>query len=138
MLFLTIKEIKEYLNQAFTIQKIINAKKARIVYLKDMQNILGMSFLQDDVKQGEIEADIIKEMSDSIKICKNEIIRLFSLQNEIQDIIESVKDDNCRFLLFERYVLLKDWKQIREDNHYSEKHVFKIHKKALKLLEKIL
>ena len=123
----------------------INAKKAHIEYLKDMQDIFGMSYFKDETENDTEDTDDIDNTDntdnidniDDIEQLKKDIARLYFLQKEIQSVIELVEDDDCRLILFERYVLLKKWKDISEDTHYSEKHPYKIHRKALNILSNI-
>ena len=146
MLGCDVLTIKEYLKQALTMKQLINAKKSLIEQTKDKLSILGLSSLQDNIEQDNAEKDneVIaakKEISDDIKELKTEVIRLYAMQKEMQAFIELIKDDDCRLLLFERYVLLEDWKDIMKKEyyrHYSEKHIFKIHKKGVRHLLRIM
>ena len=127
--------LRQYLKQAFTIQKNINAEKSRIMYLKEMSVFLGMSFSHDGVKtkhKQDKTADIVVELEE----CKSEILRLLSLQREIKRLVNSMPCDKGRLILYEHYVLLKKWPQVAKATDYSESQVYKIHNEALKELEK--
>ena len=131
VIFLT---IKEYFEEVFDIQKIINQRKARIEDLRDTLGFFGVSFTKDGVKtktKTDKTADTVITIQDEIEECQNEISRLISLQKRLKTLIDSVKGHQGRYILYERYILLKEWEQIRKENHYSENHVFKIRRQAL-------
>ena len=76
-------------------------------------------------------------------VCKivdleNEINRsidaLVDLRREIMHVIDEVPSDECRMLLSMRYLGMKSWTEIAEAMCYSEKYVYEIHGKALKLV----
>ena len=132
--------VKEYLVQVFAIQKIINAKKTHIEYLKDMQGLFGTSFSKDGVKakrKVDKTADAVIKIEKAKEDCENELLRLFSLQEEIKTLIESGTHGKHRLILYEHYILLKKWEQVARDTNYSESQVYKIHGEALKQLENI-
>lgn len=53
---------------------------------------------------------------------------------EISSAICRVSDRSCRVLLIMRYLLGKSWQEIADEMHISERHVYRLRKKALKAL----
>jgi hypothetical protein len=125
---------KTFLSQAFTVQRLINAKESRIQDLRDKQERIGQMNTAAKVKtspksdwMGEITAKLVDLIAD----CQRDYQRLLSIQREIETVINTVERADYRLILFERYINLKPWDRIATDNGYGEKHVFKIHGRAL-------
>ena len=132
--------VKEYLKQAFTIDKLIRAKEKRIRDLRDRQESLGsaMSIVNVQTTPNKDRAtDITVDLLDLIAECELDIKKLPDTQREIKRLIDTVKRDDLRLILYERYINLKYWEDIAEDNNYHRDTVYKKHGKALKELEKV-
>ena len=131
--------VKEYLSQAFVLNKLINAKKSRIVNLRDKQYLLGGG-LSDVKVQTSTAQDALgyatAEVLDLINECEKDIIRLLDIQKEIEATIEILNLSDLKLILFERYVNLKRWEDIAADNNYSWDTVHRKHRRALVILEK--
>jgi type II secretory pathway component PulJ len=125
---------KEYLKQAFILNRLIKAKKSRIRELRDMMEYTGAA-LADVKVQASLKSDPMGDLAakllDSISDCQRDIARLLDLQCGIETIINAVERDEYRLVLYERYINLKNWDDVAADNGYSEKHVFKLHGQAL-------
>jgi len=132
--------VKEYLSQAFVLNKLVKAKKARIQHLSDMrESIAGGIQNGVKVKTGtklDPMGEVIAEILDTEEECHRDIIRLLSIQREIETTIEAVAHADHRLILYERYVNLKNWEVIAEDNNYSLKWVYVLHKRGLDAIER--
>ena len=53
---------------------------------------------------------------------------------EVSSAICRVSDRNCRILLVMRYLQGKSWQEVADEMHLSERHVYRLRKKALKEL----
>ena len=131
--------VREYLSQASLLGRMINAKKSRIENLREKQYFLGggvfdvkvqTSIAQDFV--GDATADVL----DLIDECQRDILRLLSIQRDIEETIETLERTDLRLILFERYVNLKCWEDIAADNNYSWNTVHTKHRTAIAALEK--
>ena len=75
------------------------------------------------------------------ELLRNALIRkqkkLFQHQNEIFSVIDEIEEDKYFLVLYERYILLKNWEEISHDNHYSLRHVYRLHGEALKKVSKL-
>ena len=130
--------IKEYLKQAFTIDKLIRAKEKRIQDLRDRQESLGSSMSIVNVQttfDKDRATDITVDLLDLIAECEVDIKKLLDIQREIKRLIDTVKRDDLRLILYERYINLKKWDNIAGDNDYSERWVHKLHGQALKSIK---
>ena len=117
-------------------QKRIDQLKEHIEYLTNIG--VGTTYTLDAVKaikKTDKIGDTVIEIQQAKEKCLDELKRLISLQEKLKSLIELAKDHTGRYILYERYILLKEWKQIQKENNYSENHIFKIHKKALEQIQ---
>ena len=131
---------KEYLSQAFPLQRLIKAKEARIQDLQDMKERTGRLITGIKVQKSpkhDSMGDLIATLVDLVEEYQQDCRRLLTLQEEIAAAVSTVKREDYHLVLFERYVNLKRWEDIAADNDYSEKHVYKLHSAALKAINLI-
>ena len=130
--------VRDYLKQAFTLQKLINAKKSRIQDLRDMQYWVGSTIpdvkVQTSPKPDRI-CNITAMLMDAEAECLKDIARLVEVQREIESLINSLERPAHRYILYERYVNLKCWDEIAEDSGYNLRHVYKLHGGALSKIQ---
>lgn len=146
---------KEYLNQAYKIGRRINIINDKIAKLRSQLEYKGISYDSPGSSRGSSSGD----MSDVIiKIAEYEernkalTDKLICRWLEIENVIENVQDDVQREVLERRYLLYQQWesglkwrtdeltgkrikvyiKGIAEDMGYSERQIYRIHRKALK------
>ena len=128
---------KEYLSQSFTLHRLIQAKETRIQELQDMKERIGQIItgvkVQTSPKRDSM-GDLVASLVDLIAEYQKDCLNLLTIQQEISAAIDTVKRDEYRLILFERYVNRKRWEDIAADNDYSEKHVYKLHTAALKMV----
>ncbi len=138
---------KEYLNQAYVIDRRINITLEKAAKLRE--SLYGRGQKIDDTGGGKSSGngDAIGET-----ICKvikyeekaNELIdQLVKMRLEIEKTIASVSDDVQREVLERRYLLYQDWeshydsktgeyiKGIGETMNYSDRQIYRIHGQAL-------
>lgn len=60
--------------------------------------------------------------------------KLYETKEEIYKEIDKIRDNRYFLILFERYIAMKTWEEIAEDNHFSRSHVLRLHGEALKRL----
>ena len=128
---------REYLSQTFTLNRLLKAKESRIQDLHDMKEQIGRMSTGIKVKSSQAKdpmGDVIATLLDLISEYEDDCRRLISVQEEIAALINTVRREDYRLILFERYVNMKTWEGIAADNYYSEKHVYKLHSAAIKLV----
>lgn len=80
--------------------------------------------------------------SDSLMDLEREIAaetaRLYALRREITAAIRRVPDSTCRILLRWRYIEGLSFEKLAQQMHYSERGVYKVHRRALCLLAKTI
>lgn len=132
---------KEYLKQAFYIDRRINDKLEQISCLRDLAtkatsiiNEMPGSATHDPHSMQEVIAKIIDDEEE----VNAAIEGLVDLKRDIRHTIEQVPDENEKMLLEQRYLSFKSWGRLAEDMNFSLRWVHIMHGRALKAVEKIL
>lgn len=132
---------KEYLKQAFHIDRRINDKLEQISSLRDLAtkatsiiNDMPGSATHDPHSMQEVIAKIIDDEEE----VNAAIEGLVDLKRDIRHTIEQVPDENEKMLLEQRYLSFKSWERLAEDMNFSLRWVHIMHGRALKAVEKIL
>ncbi len=126
---------KDYLSQAYRIDRRINAKLEQVMALRELAakatNTLSDMPRSDSPNLCRMESIIVKiiGLEDEINC---DIDRLIDLKREIRSIINAVKSPEHQTLLELRYLCFKTWEQIAVEMNYSVQHAFRIHEQALK------
>ena len=128
---------REYLNQAYRLDQRINSKLEQLSSLRLLAN-KATSTLSDvhvsgtrDVHQME---DVIGKITTFEAEIRGDLCELVDLKREIARVIDEVEDVDCRTLLELRYLCFKTWEQIAVEMHYCIDNVYKMHRKALRLV----
>lgn len=132
--------IKQYLKQAFTIDRLIKAKKIRIQYLRDQLEMLNSLNMNTKVQANGSKdrlGDTVAMLVDTIADVEKDIAKLVQLQRDMSDLIANVERGDLRLVLYERYINFKKWEDIAVDNNYSLDNIFKLHGRALQAIEKV-
>lgn len=131
---------KEYLNQFRRMQERIREMNLSIQRIEDQLDVKGMSY--DGMPGGGTEADRTAELVS--KMCDIKMQREVVKQSaqllcvEIENVIDKVRDYDESRLLYDRYVLGKDFETIAEDLHVSYRQATRIHGSALLSVGKIM
>ena len=125
-------EVKEYLEQAFWIDRNINLD---IELVKDMKSSLcGRSSLSEcghsSSKSNSTEKTLVK-IVDFEKRINDEIDMLINKKIEIESNINCLESWKHSEVLKRRYVMLMTWDEIAKSMNYSKQHVQRLHKSAL-------
>lgn len=129
--------LKEYLSQAFEVDKKMKTKARQIQKFRDMQMNISSKLVQDKVQTGSTP-DKFSKLSDNIMDLENNYIddmnKLIETQRKIKKVVDGVQNITYHLILEERYVNLKDWGEVADDNGYSERRVYELHGEALQEL----
>lgn len=125
---------KEYLNQAFWLDRRINSKLEQLSALNDIAT-RSTSVLQQDVvcrtRNVHAQEDVMVKIADMKTEVKADLDRLVDLKMEIMQVISAVQDPELQTLLELRYLCFKDWPEIAGKMHCCESNVYKVHSRAL-------
>ena len=128
---------KEYLSQARYLDLRINNKIRQVAMLHELatkctSTISDMPRNPSPRQSGM--ADTINKIIDLESEINRNIDHLVDLKREMTAVIRSVEDSQCQMVLEMRYICLRTWEQIAQDLNCGINNVFKLHKKALKLV----
>ena len=128
---------KEYLKQAYLLDKQIQVEIKELERLRNMRGVIqGCSYgekIGSDPNRN-VEAPFIKtiekiwELEEKIN---NQIVRLVSLQSEIDEAINQLSEPAERLLLKYRYLNAMEWTDIADALYVSYRTVHRIHASAL-------
>jgi DNA-directed RNA polymerase specialized sigma subunit len=125
---------KEYLSQAYRVDRMITSKLQQVQSLRELAT-RATSTLSDAPHGGSRNnhrmEDIIAKMIDLENEINSDIDRLVDLKRGIVSAIKAVPDPDHQILLELRYLCFRSWGEIAADMHYSKDYVFELHRKAL-------
>lgn len=127
---------KQYLQQAFKINELINSKIEELKELRILSTSLpGTDFTQERVQKTKShDAKFTKyviSMVDLEKKIDEEMADLMELKIEIREKINQVEDSKRRLVLQYRYINFMKWEEVAEKMSYSIKQLHRIHNDAL-------
>ncbi len=122
---------KEFLMQAFELDRLVKSKKYQINLLKEQ--LINIKLIIGGAHQANRDSvDIlISLIADLENEYLQDVIRLLYLKTSIATAIEKIENPTQRLILNERYVHLKHWNDIAIDTNYSWNAVHKIHRTGL-------
>ena len=129
---------KEYLKQAFYLDKRINSKLEQVESLNALAT-KATSTLSDMPKSpnrgtSKLEDTIVK-IIDLQEEINRDIDKLVDLKKEIVRTIKKIEDKELQVVLEKRYLCFESWEKIAVEMNYSIQHIFRLHSKALKSIE---
>ena len=129
---------KEYLNQARTLDMLINAKQSELYKLKLMATSISSPQISEKVQSGGENnvMKIIDKIVDMQNEINTEIDKLINLKMEIREKIELLPNDVERLILIKRYINNESWNEIISSINYTDRQVYNIHGNALKHFSK--
>lgn len=132
---------REYLDQAYKLDQRISSKLEQISVLNDLAQkttgvITGMPHSPNH--GGSRVSDAVDRIVDLQNEIQRDVAELVDIKRGIMHVIKAVDDVDCRLLLEMRYLCYRSWEQIAVDMGYCIDNVFRVHRKALRLVEEVL
>lgn len=126
---------KEYLNQAYFIDKQIKSKLKKAEMLRASLYGKGVSYENTGSSSPNSSGDslgrAVAKVVDYEREADMMIDKLIELRLEIESAISELSDDAERTLLEKRYLFFESWEQIAIDMNYSISMIYHINRKAL-------
>lgn len=128
---------KEYLKRYRTLNAYIDCKLEEVAQLRELSTRISPTAMFDrngnvSDKVGRTAAKIV----DLEREIDREVDELVHVRSEIEEVISSVDDADCRLLLAMRYINGYSWRRIAAKMNYSVDNVIGyIHRKALHEVE---
>jgi len=128
---------KEYLSQAWYLDKRITTKERQLDWLK-AHAVYVSPEISEMPKNPSRHRSPIEEAVVRIVDLENEInlgiAHLMQLKMEIGRTIRSINNMECETLLEMRYLTFKAWEDIASQLNYSRDYIYHLHRKALALV----
>lgn len=130
---------KEYLNQTYRIDQMINSKIEQIRSLKELSTKISsvLNDMPSSSKDVHSKENSIVKMLDMENELKADIEKMVKIKQDVAQTISEVKDKECRLLLEMRYLNFMSWVDISIAMNRSLRGIYYLHSQALKKVEKI-
>ncbi len=125
---------KEFLNQAYWLDRQINSKLEQLSGLQDLATKATGTMSGDVVSHSRNVhslQDVIAKIIDMQEEINTDIDRLVNLKQDIMHTIKSMKNPEQQTLLELRYLCFKSWENVAKDMGVSVRHVFRLHDEAI-------
>lgn len=132
---------KEYLRQAYWLDRRINSRLEMLMSLREMAAKTTGAIQADTVshtRNVHSLEDTIAKVVDMEKQMNVDIDRLIDLKKEINSVISQVSNIACRMVLEYRYLCYHSWEDIADLMKMHIRNVYKLHGRGLQEVEKIL
>ena len=125
---------KEYLSQAYRLDKRINSKLDQIASLNELatkctSTLSGLP--RNPNRGGSTVADAIGNVIDLQVEINRDIDRLVDLKQEITATIKAGGNNEYQTILEKRYLCFQSWEQIAVEMGYDVRHIYRLHQQAL-------
>ena len=132
---------KEYLEQAYRLDQRIDSKLMQVSALRSMAERRSSVIRKDPIRHSvneTLQEDVIIKIVDLERETDAEIDRLVDLKKEIGRMIGMIDDPELQVLLELRYLNYQKWSEIANELHCTDNNIFKMHRRALEKMEKII
>ena len=134
-------DAKEYLSQAYVLNRRIKAKERQLDVLKEHVPYSGPLFgdVKTDSNQvhSAVESSALRFVSLSEEV-KKDIAHLADLMKQIENTIRRVENSEMEVILEMRYLSFMSWDEIISRMGYSARYVFKMHSIALRRIKNFI
>ena len=129
---------KEYLSQAYYLDRQIKAKEKRLEWLRELvpgptARYSEEARIQSDPKNSTVENAAVKVVALEEEIAAD-ILRLVDVVRSIEKVIHNVDSIEHRTILEMRYLSFLSWEQITEKMGYGTNTVFRKHREAISMV----
>ena len=134
-------DAKEYLSQAFVMDRRIKAKETQLDALKEHVPYTGPVYGDVKVDSNKVHSAVeysavrLVSLSDEIK---EDIAELAEKMKEIQRTIRRLDNSEMEVILEMRYLSFMSWEKIIDRMGYSPRYVFKMHSAALRRIKNFI
>lgn len=129
---------KEYLNQAYWLDRRIDSKLEQLSALSDMAT-KTTSIMSDDVvshtRNVHSMQDIIVKIVDMKAEINTDIDHLVDLKREIMQVVKAVPNPEHQTLLELRYLCFKSWEDVAQELGYNVRHIYRLHDEAVEQIK---
>ena len=127
---------KEYLSQAFYLNRQIKAKEKRLEWLREIAPGPSMRFSQEERVKGDPRGSMVENAALKVVELEEEIasdiLELVRVMKDIASTINRVDSMECRTILEMRYLSFMEWDEISARMGYGSNWVYQKHREALR------
>ena len=127
-------QVRDKLSTVFTLDRRVKSLRDQIASIRAQETSIGGT-LSEVAVQTSPRRDPVGEMIARRIDLEDELIRiatrLLCVKAQVLQLVEALSDERQKLIMTERYINLKRWEDIAADNHYSWKHVHRLHSTAL-------
>lgn len=129
--------LKQYENAVKAAQRVRREYEEELDLIDNIRSSLGGDGLP---RSGEISKKVerqalkLSEKADELREAEAAAIEI---RQEIFNTVMQVPDDKGS-VLYERYILLNEWKDVADAVGYSEGHIYELHRQGLEYVNKLL
>lgn len=127
-------ETKEYLSQAFRIDKRVQSKVQQIQSLNDLAHRVTTTYsdmLKPETRNFHAMEDAILAIIDLENEISRDVLSLIKTKRDIMHRTKAIEDTEHQTLLELRYLCYKSWEQIASSMNYELRWIYRLHHKAL-------
>ncbi len=132
---------KEYLQQAFYIDRKINLNLQKVEEMKRALYGKAVSYTNNGIKNAtkanNTECVVMRVLEYEEQI-NSEIDKLVDLRIQIEAVISKLTNEQQKEVLTRRYLLYQKWEQIAVGMHLDLRWVYRLHGRALQSVQKYL
>lgn len=139
---MTIEEVKKWLNRAYKIDELIKLDKKKIEEWEELSTAIGGFSFDDKVQTStNISTPFVEKIlkkDDAIKKYNERIIERYNIKEEIDEVINSLGDNEIIQILDYRYLQFLKFKKIADIMYMSQSTIYRLHEKGLYQVSKKL
>ena len=132
---------KEFLRRGYWIDQHIESKRSEIERLDSLAGSVTTGYGREQVSRTR-NVHSGEETIVNLVAAREELNALIDqyleVKADIRLVIDLVADADCRTLLEYRYLCMKSWESIMDCMDISRSYIFKLHKKALQMVDTVL
>ncbi len=132
---------KEYLSQAWLLEKQVDSKLQQIAVLRSSAEGLNQCIASETVKHSRnvtTMQDTVNKIIEAEAELNVEIDALVDMKREIKGTIDQVKNVAYRLILEKRHLSYMKWEEIAEDLGYTARWAQIRYREALEVVEELL
>lgn len=136
---MTIQEVKNYLSQAYYIDKRVITLQDELTMLESKLERCTASYtsIRGGGSQPTFEYNLDKVMKYR-EILNHEIDNLIEHKRSIKQTIAKLDNDKERLILYKKYINFQTFESIAEDLKLDPRQIYRIHKKSLEKLQNVI
>lgn len=139
---MTFEEVKKWLNRAYKIDELIKLDKKKIEEWEELATTLGGQDFDERVQSSrKLEAAFVKNLEKkdaAIKKYNHRIVERYNLKEEIDEVINSLQDNEIITILDYRYLQFLKFREIASITYLGLATVHRLHNKGLLEVKNIL